>query len=131
MASNHRCRVLLVDDTPEIRELLRITLELDGRFEIVGEAGDGAAAIDLTDSHGPDAVILDLAMPVMDGLQAIPEIRRHCPETKILVLSGFDAKQMSDEAVSRGAHAYVEKGGNITELAGLLADLCGESVPST
>jgi DNA-binding NarL/FixJ family response regulator len=124
MTTHPRCRVLLVDDTPEIRELLRITLEIDGRFEIVGEAEDGAAAIDLTESEVPDAVVLDLAMPVMDGLQAIPEIRKHCPNTKILVLSGFDARQMSKEAISRGAHAYVEKGQNITELATMLVELC-------
>jgi DNA-binding NarL/FixJ family response regulator len=119
-----RCRVLLVDDTPEIRQLLRFALELDRRFEIVGEAGDGAAAIDLTRDEAPDAVVLDLAMPVMDGLQAIPEILRESPETKILVLSGFEARQMSDEAMARGAHAYVEKGQSLSELASLLAQLC-------
>jgi DNA-binding NarL/FixJ family response regulator len=126
--ARNRCRVLVVDDTPEIRQLVRFTLELDGRFEIVGEAEDGATAIDLTDSKDPDAVVLDLAMPVMDGLQAIPEIRRISPDTKILVLSGFDARRTSDEAIERGAHAYVEKGENISELASLLADLCGEVV---
>jgi DNA-binding NarL/FixJ family response regulator len=126
LVDDSRCRVLLVDDTPEIRELLRLTLELDGRFEIVGEAGDGAAAVELTSSTDPDAIVLDLAMPVMDGLQAIPEIRKQAPEAKILVLSGFEAKQMSDEAMSRGANAYVEKGGGLTELASMLVDICPE-----
>jgi DNA-binding NarL/FixJ family response regulator len=124
MTHSSRCRVLLVDDTPEIRELLRFALEIDGRFEIVGEAGDGAAAVELTNSERPDAVVLDLAMPVMDGLQAIPEIRKGAPKAKILVLSGFEARQMSDEAISRGAHAYVEKGRSLAELTALLADLC-------
>lgn len=130
MSADAPLRVLLADDTPEIRQLLRFHLELDGRFEIVGEAGDGRAAIDMTDSESPDAVILDLAMPVMDGLQAIPEIREKAPETKILVLSGFEARQMSREAIDRGAHAYVEKGKSLADLATLIVDLCREEPPA-
>lgn len=72
----------------------------------------------------PDAIVLDLAMPVKDGLQAIPEIRKRSPGTKILVLSGFDADQMSHEALARGAHAYIEKGGDLDALAEALVDLC-------
>jgi DNA-binding NarL/FixJ family response regulator len=128
-ATDRRCRVLLADDTPEIRQLLRMSLEMDGRFEIVGEAEDGAAAVELTHAETPDAVILDLAMPVMDGLQAIPEILRTAPAAKILVLSGFEARQMSKEAIARGAHAYIEKGKNMKEVATLLADLCAGGPP--
>ncbi len=125
------CRVLVVDDTPEIRQLLRMALEMDGRFEVVGEAGDGVTAVELTHSKNPHAVILDLAMPVMDGLEAIPEIRKGAPEAKILVLSGFEARQMSEEAISRGAHAYIEKGRSLSELASVLAGLCPENLPAT
>lgn len=104
------CRVLLADDTPEIRALVRMALEIEGGFEIVGEAGDGAEALHLSDEHKPDAVVLDLAMPVMDGLEAIPHIKKGNPNTKILVLSGFDAGQMMAEAMEAGADAYLEKG---------------------
>ena len=117
-------RVVLVDDTAEIRRMLRMTLEIDGRFVVVDEAGDGAAAVRIANEKQPDAVVLDLAMPVMDGLQAIPEIRKGAPEAKILVLSGFDARQMSSEALSRGAHGYVEKGGDLNDLASTLVSLC-------
>jgi DNA-binding NarL/FixJ family response regulator len=117
-------RVVLVDDTVEIRQLLRMALELDGRFNVIDEAGDGASAIKLAGEKQPDAVVLDLAMPVMDGLQAIPEIRREAPAAKILVLSGFDTRQMSSEALSRGADAYVEKGGDLQDLASKLINLC-------
>ncbi|MDQ4094760.1 MAG: response regulator transcription factor [Actinomycetota bacterium] len=110
-------RVVLVDDTEEIRRLLRIALELDGRFRVIDEAGDGASAVKLVGEKQPDAVVLDLAMPIMDGLQAIPEIRERAPGAKILVLSGFGARQMSNEAMSRGADAYVEKGGDLNDLA--------------
>lgn len=119
-----RIRVVLADDTAEIRKLLRLTLEIDGRFQILDEAGDGEAAVTITADTRPDAIVLDLAMPVKDGLQAIPEIKERSPETKILVLSGFDADQMSDEALSRGADAYIEKGGDLDDLAEALVDLC-------
>jgi len=117
-------RVLLADDTPEIRQLLRIALELEGNFEVVGEAADGRQALDLADSHRPDAVILDLAMPVMDGLQAIPAIRRATPHTKILVLSGFTSEQMGREALAVGADAYLEKGVPPGDIVAALNRLC-------
>lgn len=122
-----RIRVVLVDDTEEIRRLLRMALEMDGRFRIIDEAGDGESAVKLVGEKQPDAVILDLAMPVMDGLQAIPEIRREAPGAKILVLSGFDGRQMSSEAIARGAHAYVEKGGDINDVATKIISLCDDS----
>lgn len=123
---NGRIRVVLVDDTIEIRQLLRMRLEFDGRFNVVDEAGDGVAAVKAASDKQPDAVVLDLAMPVMDGLQAIPQIRREAPDAKILVLSGFDADQMSNEAMNRGAHAYIEKGGDLEELPGKLVALCSK-----
>ncbi|CAN5542522.1 hypothetical protein BH24ACT26_BH24ACT26_21700 [soil metagenome] len=102
------CRVLLADDVAEIRMLLRLTLELDGRFEVVGEACNGAEAVQLACRQHPDVVILDLGMPVMDGFTAIPEICRFSPQTKILVLSAFDPST-SDTVLSLGADAYMVK----------------------
>jgi len=90
--------------------LVRMALELEGGFEIIGEAGDGREALHLSDQHQPDAIVLDLAMPVMDGLEAIPAIKKGNPKTKILVLSGFDAPKMMTEAMEAGADAYLEKG---------------------
>ena len=112
------CRVLLADDTPEIRLLVRRVLEVAGGFEVVGEAGDGEQAIALAGRMQPDVILLDLAMPVMDGLQAIPEIRRIAPESKIVVLTGFDENKVYEEAIRRGASAFLAKGvgpGEITE----------------
>jgi DNA-binding NarL/FixJ family response regulator len=108
------CRVALVDDVPEIRMMLRLTLELDGRFEIVGEACDGAEAVDIASRQHPDVMILDLGMPVMDGFTAIPYICRSSPETKILVLSAFDLGE-TEEVLSLGAHDYMVKGTEIHE----------------
>lgn len=90
--------------------LLRIILEQHGAFEVVGEAANGQEAVDLAGSLRPDALVLDLAMPVMDGLEAIPLILAASPATTIVVLSGFGRGQVDQVALSRGATAYVEKG---------------------
>src|SRR5688500_10916387 len=114
------CRVVIADDTPDIRMLLRWSLEPDDRFEIVGEAANGAEAVNLISSQTVDAILLDLAMPVMDGLQAIPRIKDASPSTRIVVLSGFDEESMAGEALSRGADAYLEKGVAVKEIAEVL-----------
>src|SRR5688500_14714542 len=104
-------RVLLADDVPDIRALLRLAIERDGRFEIVAEAADGIEAVDLAGQWEPDLVVLDLAMPRMDGLQAIPEIREHIgAHGRIVVLSGFESERLGPQAIQTCADAYVEKG---------------------
>jgi DNA-binding NarL/FixJ family response regulator len=111
-----RISVFVVDDVPELRELIRFGMEEDPAFEIVGEAGDGRAALEgIAETH-PAAVLLDLSMPDMDGMQAIPEIRRFDPEVAIIVLSGFSADRMAGRVRERGADGYVEKGTPIQDL---------------
>ena len=106
----------LVDDVPELRELIRFGIEVDPEFEVVGEAGDGRGALDgIAETH-PAAVLLDLSMPDMDGFEAIPEIRSREPDAAIVVLSGFSADRMAERATERGADGYVEKGTPATEL---------------
>jgi DNA-binding NarL/FixJ family response regulator len=108
--------VYLVDDIPELRELVRYGMEEDPGFEVVGEAGDGKSAIEGIAKTRPAAVLLDLSMPDMDGLRAIPQIREDDPDVAIIVLSGFSADRMSSHVLERGADAYVEKGTPIQEL---------------
>jgi DNA-binding NarL/FixJ family response regulator len=110
-------RVVLADDTRDIRLLLALALELAGGFEVVGEAADGNEAIAQVTVHQPDILLLDLAMPVLDGLQALPHIRERAPDSVVVVLSGFGASAMGEEAVRLGATTYVQKGVNPTELA--------------
>lgn len=119
-------RVLVADDTSDIRLLLGIALGLAGDFEVVGEAADGEVAVRLAAELRPDVVLLDLAMPVMDGLQALPLIRAQSPESLVVVLSGFGPSTMGDEAMARGAHEYVQKGVNPSDLANLLRSMVGE-----
>ncbi|HEX2849625.1 MAG TPA: hybrid sensor histidine kinase/response regulator [Acidimicrobiales bacterium] len=120
-----RVRVLLVDDTTEMRFLLRLGLELDGRFDVVGEADDGEAAIRLADELRPDVAIVDLAMPRMDGLQALPRIRRCSPATRVVVLSAFSTRQMAEEAYAAGADAYLEKGAAAEDVVSTIGSLVG------
>ena len=116
MAAPDKIRVFLVDDVTELRLLVRLTLEEDPEIEVVGEASDGHAGVEGVAETQPDVVLLDLSMPDMDGLQAIPQIREGDPEVAIIVLSGFSADRMSGPALERGADGYVEKGTPIQEL---------------
>lgn len=119
-------RILLADDTEDIRTLLRILLEADARFRVVAEAADGSEAVLLAAQQKPDVIVLDLAMPVLDGLEALPEIRRVSPASAIIVLSGFETKRMADRALAAGADRYIEKGTAITELATAIIELVGD-----
>lgn len=121
--------VFLVDDVPELRELIRYGLEGDEDFTVVGEAGDGAAAIAGIAETGASAVLLDLSMPGMDGLEAIPEIRRGRPDVAIVILSGFSASRMERKARERGADGYVEKGTPMADLRQVVRDAVARHAP--
>ena len=116
-------RVLIADDAPDIRLLLRMYLA-DNRLTVVGEATNGVEAVEMVKAERPDAVILDLAMPLMDGLEAIPLIKEAAPATKIVVLSGFDAERMAERAMNLGAEAYLQKGVALGEIGQTLWNLC-------
>ena len=91
-------------------------MEEDPCFEIVGEAGDGRTALAGIAETRPEAVLLDLSMPDMNGLEAIPEIREGDPDVAIIVLSGFAAERMGSISLDRGADGYIEKGTPIQDL---------------
>jgi len=101
---------VIVDDTPDLRLLLRITLEQEGDFQVVAEAENGQQGVEQIAALKPDLVLLDLAMPVMDGLEALPRIREVCPSARVVVLSGFEADAMAHRAMSAGADGYLQKG---------------------
>ena len=118
-----RDRVLVVDDAANLRELLTLLLESEDDFEVVGNATDGAQAIAQATALSPDVVLLDLAMPVMDGLSALPEIRAAVPTARIVIFTGFDQGALVSEALAKGADAYLEKGASVTSLVDLLRAL--------
>jgi PAS domain S-box-containing protein len=102
--------VILCDDVPELRELTRLGLEQDPRLRVSGEAGSAEECLTLLAEGGADAVLLDLSLPGMDGLEAIPRLRQLREDIVIVVFSGFEAARMRPVALERGADAYLEKG---------------------
>jgi DNA-binding NarL/FixJ family response regulator len=122
--------VLVVDDAANLRELLTLLLESEDDFEVVGHATNGEQAIELAQALGPDVVLLDLAMPVMDGLSALPEIRVAVPDARIVIFTGFDPGARVDEALAKGADAYLEKGASVTSLVDLLRELRSKALPT-
>jgi DNA-binding NarL/FixJ family response regulator len=109
-ADQRSVRVFLVDDVGAFRALMRFTLEEDPRIQVVGEASDGQEGVTGVGELKPDVVLLDLAMPVLDGFEAMPLMLECSPETTIVALSGFTADRMAKLCIESGAHAYLEKG---------------------
>jgi CheY-like chemotaxis protein len=124
-ADTDQLRVLLADDVADLRQLLRRVLERTGRFVVVAEAANGAEAVELSADLRPDLVVLDLAMPVMDGLAALPAIREASPDTRVVILSGYPQSEMGAAAIAGGAVGYLQKGLSITRLADELLALGG------
>lgn len=102
--------VLICDDFTEMRSMLRAVVELVPGLRVVGEVADGEAAIGEASRLQPDLILLDLAMPVLSGLDALPRLREVAAAAKIIILSGFAQATVSDEVLALGADAYVEKG---------------------
>lgn len=102
-------RVLIVDDHAVVRQGLRIFLDLDEEIVIVGEAADGAAAVELARSLQPDVVLMDLLLPVMDGVTAIGQIRQEFPDTEVIALTSVLENNTVFRAVQAGAIGYLLK----------------------
>ena len=103
-------KLLLVDDSEAARAGLRTAIELKTTFEIVGEAANGAEAVDLVDRLDVDVVLMDVRMPVMDGIQATAEIKRRHPEVYVLALSATAEPAAVAGILRAGAAGYVLKG---------------------
>lgn len=119
-------RVIVVDDIPSVRLLLRSTLPLHG-IEVTAEAGTGREAIELAKSQKPDAIILDIHMPDMSGMDVVTQLKGDNPGCKIVMYSNYDEKQFQDEAMSRGADAYVDKLAPVSDVVIALERVCEES----
>lgn len=113
--------VLIVDDNEGTRSLLRALAQRDDRLEIVGEAGNGLEAVTGVREHRPDAIILDIMMPVVTGLDAIPDIIELAPETRIVGYSAYEGHR--EEALALGAHGWVTKGQPWDRLVETIVDL--------
>jgi DNA-binding NarL/FixJ family response regulator len=124
-------KVLLADDHRLMLDGIRRALEEDGGFEIVGETQNGAQVLPLVGQTSPDLVVLDVRMPNMDGLQCLEEIRRRHPKVKVVMLSASTTQDLIEEALRRGASAYVLKTVDPTDLPSTLRQVIGGTVFST
>jgi two-component system, NarL family, response regulator LiaR len=104
-----RTRVLIADDHRMFAEALEAILGTDHRLQVAGHARDGDEAVRLALKLRPDVVLMDIAMPVMDGLQATKQIRRQWPNACVLMLTGSNSKSDVDRAREAGAAGYVTK----------------------
>jgi DNA-binding NarL/FixJ family response regulator len=109
-------KVMIVDDHTIVRQGLRMLLEVDPELQVIGEASNGAQALELAYQLKPDVILMDLLMPVMDGITAIKLIRQELPDTEILALTSVLEDASVVEAVRVGAIGYLLKGSEAQEL---------------
>ena len=109
-------RVLIVDDHTVLRDTLRLLLEMNGEVEVIGEASDGRQAIDMAEQLKPDVVLMDTAMPGLNGIEATAVIRKRLPKVRVLVLSGYGHEDQVRAALRAGASGYVLKSSSADEL---------------
>ena len=123
--SNKRQTIVIAEDYTILREGLRALISSNPDFEVVAEAGDGQEAIKLVEKLKPDLALMDLSMPRMDGMDAIREIRKRVPGTKIVVLTIHETEEYILAAFKAGANGYVLKDATYDELIMAAKDVLG------
>ena len=109
-------RVLIVDDHAVLRQALRLLLESHSGIEVLGDVANGRDASAIAEELQPDIVLMDVVMPGLNGLDATRQIRKRCPNTRVLILSGYEEEEQIIEALRAGASGYLVKESDIGEL---------------
>jgi DNA-binding NarL/FixJ family response regulator len=109
VATSLKIKVLIADDHTVVRQGLRLLVETAGDMEVVGEADNGAKAVEEVKALRPNVVVMDLSMPHMDGMEATRQIRSKTPASKVLVLSSYSGDEMVARSIENGATGYVIK----------------------
>jgi RNA polymerase sigma factor (sigma-70 family) len=121
-------KVLLADDHRIVREGLKSLLEAQDDMEVVGEAGDGRQALEMAARHEPDVVVMDVAMPQLNGIEATRRLISDQPETKVVALSMHSDRRYVAEALKAGASAYLIKDGAFDELVSAIRAVVANKV---
>jgi len=119
-----RIRVMVVDDHSMVREGLKVFLSTSDDIEVVGEAADGAEAVDLCARLEPDVVLMDVLMPVMDGAAATAQITAACPGVQIIALTSFVEEALVQQVLDAGAISYLLKDSRPESLKQAIRDAC-------
>jgi DNA-binding NarL/FixJ family response regulator len=119
-------RILVADDHAIIRSALRLVVEAHGGWVVCGEAQNGDEAFALAVSEKPDIAIIDVAMPDSNGIVLTQRLRRHCPEVKTLIYSGYGDDETVKAGLTAGARGFLLKSGNLHELRQALDALSGD-----
>ncbi|MDO4259787.1 MAG: response regulator transcription factor [Actinomycetaceae bacterium] len=114
--NEHTISIVIADDEDLVRSGIRLILEGDPSLAIIGEAGDGQAAFDAARRLKPDVILLDLHMPIRDGVWACQRITQEAPNTKVLVLTAFDTDHLVQKALNAGAAGFLLKNSSMTEI---------------
>ncbi|MBW3619361.1 MAG: response regulator transcription factor [Actinobacteria bacterium] len=115
--------VVVVDDAPDLRMLIALAFRRDGRLEVLAAVGDGQQGIDAVRAHGPDVVVMDVSMPVMDGLTATRKLKEEFPRLPIMILTGYGDTRVREEAARAGADEFMDKTEPLSAVADAVAAL--------
>jgi CheY-like chemotaxis protein len=118
-------RILVAEDDAASLEAIAVLLEAEGRFAVAGRAGNGLEALNLAKRLQPDAVVMDIEMPVLDGVEATRQLRERWPDLPVIAISGHDYEERVLEIRNAGADDYVRKARLATELPRVLAAVLG------
>src|SRR5262245_18357668 len=116
MPEQQKIKILLVDDHPFVLEGIRYCLNSHPRFEVVGEASNGKEAIEKSRELNPSVIIMDISMPVMNGLEATRHLRKTAPAALVLILTMHEKREFTSQLIESGARGYVSKNTSPEEL---------------
>lgn len=120
--------IMIVDDSADLRDLISMVIERHSEgWRVVATAAEGQQAIAEAEASQPDLVLLDIAMPVMDGMQALPRIREVAPHAVVVMISGYPFETAGESALRAGAHAYLEKSDLVKALVPRLEEILAKN----